>query len=258
MWRRMTLVALILTFIGCGHSEDEWQAQLAKYDALAQKNAASEAELEKARQHAVELEAQLEEMGLKVKDMDSMRTALEDYKKRAETLERIKARFDALRKKLEKLTNLGLKVEIRRNRMVISLPGDVLFASGRDKLRDEGQAVLRQVAEVIRNDADLSARQYQVAGHTDNKPLSTAKGMFRDNWGLSLMRAREVLVYLTSAEGEKGGGGGLDPTHWSASGYGDTDPVAPNADDDGRQKNRRVELILMPDVSEMLDLKSFL
>ena len=124
MWRRLTLVALVLTLVGCGHSEDEWQAQLAKYDALAQKNAATEAELEQARQRVTELEAQLEEMGLKVKDMDSMRAALEDYKKRAETLERIKARFEALRKKLEKLTNLGLKVEIRRNRMVISLPGE--------------------------------------------------------------------------------------------------------------------------------------
>lgn len=258
MWRRISLAALIVAMVGCGHSEDEWQAQLAKYDALAQRNAATEAELEKARARVGELEQQLEAMGLQVKEMDTMRAALEDYKKRADTLERIKARFEALRKKLEKLTNLGLKVEIRRNRMVISLPGDVLFASGRDQLRDEGKTVLAQVAEVIRTDADLAKRHYQVAGHTDNRPLAGTKGMFRDNWGLSLMRAREVLVFLTSDPAEKGGGGGLAVSNWSASGYGETDPIASNDEDDGRQKNRRVELILMPDVSEMLDLKSFL
>ena len=258
MWQRVILAILIASSAGCGYSEDEWQAQLAKYDALAQKNAAMETELAQARQRVTDLEGQLAAMGVQVREMDGMRTALEDYKKRADTLERIKAQFEALRKKLEKLTDLGLKVEVRRNRMVISLPGDVLFASGRDKLRDEGQSVLRQVAEVIRNDADLAKRHYQVAGHTDDKPLTTTRAMFRDNWGLSLMRAREVLVYLTSPADAKGGGGGLDMSHWSASGYGETDPVAPNTDDDGRQKNRRVELILMPDVEEMLDLKSFI
>lgn len=258
MWRRLILTALILTVVGCGYSEDEWQAQLAKYKALEHRNQATEAELQQAKQRVAELEAQLTDMGVKLGEMDSMRAALEDYKKRAETLERIKARFEALRKKLEKLTDLGLKVEIRKNRMVISLPGDVLFASGRDKLRDEGKSVLEQVAEVIKNDPDLAKRHYQVAGHTDNKPLTTTRGMFRDNWGLSLMRAREVLVFLTSPEDDRKGGGGLDVSHWSASGYGETDPIAPNTTDEGRQKNRRVELILMPDVSEMLDLKSFL
>jgi chemotaxis protein MotB len=258
MWQRVILAILIASLTGCGYSEDEWQAQLAKYDALAQKNAATETEMAQAKQRVTDLEGQLAAMGVQVREMDGMRAALEDYKKRADTLERIKAQFEALRKKLEKLTDLGLKVEVRRNRMVISLPGDVLFASGRDKLRDEGQSVLRQVAEVIRNDADLAKRHYQVAGHTDDKPLTTTRAMFRDNWGLSLMRAREVLVYLTSPADAKGGGGGLDMSHWSASGYGETDPVAPNTDDDGRQKNRRVELILMPDVEEMLDLKSFI
>lgn len=258
MWRRLILASLVLTLAGCGYSEDEWQAQLAKYDQLSQKQAATQAELDQARQKVTELEAQLGEMGIKLQGMDEMRTALEDYKKRAEMLERIKARFEALRNKLQKLTNLGLKVHIRNNRMVISLPGDVLFASGRDKLRDEGKDVLRQVAEVIRTDSQLASRHYQVAGHTDDKPLTTTRGMFRDNWGLSLMRAREVLVYLTSAADEKGGGGALDANHWSASGYGQTDPIVPNTDDDSRQKNRRVELVLLPDVEEMLDLKSFL
>src|SRR5690606_10717219 len=80
---------------------------------------------------------------------------------------------------------------------------------------------------------------------------------FKDNWGLSLMRARSVLLYLIApADAEKDPGGGLNRELWSASGYGDTDPVASNAGKFGRQKNRRVELIMMPNVEEMLDLKS--
>ena len=161
-----------------------------------------------------------------------------------------------MRDKLKKLTELGLKVEIRRNRMVIRLPGDVLFASGDDKLSKEGNTVVSAVAEVIRNDKQLSGRYFQVAGHTDNKPLKG--GRFGDNWGLSAMRARQVLLYMVSPVDAKEGGGGLTPERLHAAGYGDTDPVSKNDADDGRKQNRRVELVLMPDVEEMLDLKSLI
>jgi chemotaxis protein MotB len=68
------------------------------------------------------------------------------------------------------------------------------------------------------------------------------------------MRARSVLVLLTTPEDK--GGGGLAPANWSAAGFGDTGPVASNDTDDGRMKNRRVELVVQPDVEEMLNLKS--
>lgn len=252
------IVLACLGVVGCGHNEDEWQAQLAKYNDLNKKYGDKEAELAKVKAHVKELEKQLDEMGVKVQDMDKVKSALEDYKQRAAMLEKIKARFEMLRDKLKKLTDLGLKVEIRKNRMVISLPGDVLFASGKDELRDDGKKILSQVADVVRADPALASRQYQVAGHTDNTPLRATAGLYKDNWGLSVMRARSVLVYLSTPPTAKGGGGGLDATHWSAAGYGDTDPVVENVSDDGKQKNRRVELVLLPDVEEMLDLKSFI
>jgi chemotaxis protein MotB len=208
-----------------------------------------------------ELSAKLQEEGTAKErlaaDLEQMRQALEEYKRRAAQLEAIRARFDQLRKKLQKLTELGLKVEIRHNRMVISLPGDVLFASGQDTLRDEGLSVLGAVAEVIRTDKQLSKRYFQVAGHTDDRPLR-AGTRFGDNWGLSAMRARRVLLFLIGPLDDKVPGGGLDPKRMHAAGYGDTDPVADNTTDPGRQANRRVELVLMPDVEEMLDLKSLL
>jgi chemotaxis protein MotB len=264
----------VLAVTGCGYSEDEWQAQLAKYGQLngqfqreQQSHAETQAELQRTKERVEHLTAKLQEMGVNVEQLstekqrlssslDETRRALEEYKARAAQLEKIKARFEELRAKLQKLTNLGLKVQIRHNRMVISLPGDVLFASGEDKLKDEGKTVLGHVAEVIRKDQQLSARYFQVAGHTDNKPLSG--GAFKDNWGLSAMRARQVLVFLVGGTDAKGGGGGLDGAKLHAAGYGETDPIVDNGTDEGRQSNRRVELVLMPDVGEMLDLKSLI
>jgi chemotaxis protein MotB len=262
------IVPLVLA-LGCGYSEDQWQAQLAKYEALAQKSSGLEKELAAERDRVRRLNQELEKLGVKLsaegtekeqlsKNVEQMQAALEEYRERAQMLERIKARFDLLRKKLEKLTNLGLNVQIRQNRMVISLPGDVLFASGKDELKQDGQKILLQVAEVIRGDQSLASRLFQVAGHTDNQPLRRAAETFQDNWGLSLMRARQVLVFLISPSDSKGGGGALDPSRWSAAGYGDTDPITSNDSPAGRAKNRRVELILIPDVEEMLDLRSLL
>jgi chemotaxis protein MotB len=68
------------------------------------------------------------------------------------------------------------------------------------------------------------------------------------------MRAREVLVYLVSPADK--GGGGLSPSRWSAAGYGETDPVKGNDSPEGKQSNRRCELVVVPNVEEMLDLKS--
>ncbi|UQA60729.1 OmpA family protein [Polyangium aurulentum] len=267
-----TLVAALA--LGCGYSEEEWQAQLDKYNKLmADKNAsdaraaklAADLEAEKAR--VADLSQKLQAAGVDIgklneglqaaatkvsslsSTLEEREKALEEYRNRAKQLEAIKARFEMLRKKLDELTKLGLAVNIRKNRMVISLPGDVLFDSGRETLKKDGQAILVKVAGIIKNDPSLLGRDYQVAGHTDNKPL--AGGVFRDNWGLSLMRAREVLLFLVNEKG-----GQMPLARWSAAGFGDTDPIASNDTDEGRQKNRRCDIIVVPSVEEMLDLKA--
>jgi chemotaxis protein MotB len=270
-------LAVVLT-LGCGYSEEEWQAQLGKYNQLlADKNAGDQAaavrraqleqelQLEKVRVGELtkkltdagidlgKLNASLQETTAKASTLaatlEEREKALAEYKARAKQLEMIKARFEMLRKKLDELTKLGLAVNIRRNRMVISLPGDVLFDSGRDTLKKEGQEILLKVAGIIRNDPSLLGRDYQVAGHTDNKPFTG--GIYKDNWGLSLMRAREVLLFLVSDKG-----GTMPTSKWSGAGFGDTDPIATNDTDDGRQKNRRCDIIVVPSVEEMLDLKA--
>lgn len=252
--RRSAIVlslASCLLALGCGHSEEEWQAQLKKYQDLSNHDQQVANDLAAAKKHVADLEAQLKAMGANVEkqqaELADRDRALAEYKARAAKLEAIKARFDLLRHKLAELTKIGLEVHIHRNRMVISLPGDVLFDTGKDSLKKDGQDILMKVANVIRGDRSLVDRDYQVAGHTDSQPLQG--GVFKDNWGLSLMRAREVLVFLVQK-------GGLPRQHWAASGYADTDPVASNATKDGQQKNRRCDLVVVPEVDEMLDLKA--
>lgn len=267
--------------LACGPSKEEFQAEIdknrllsAEYAQEREAHQRTQDELDDARLRVTELRKQLEQMGVNLDALSSqvhqeatekarltqslqeLQAALDEYKRRAEQLETIRSRYEALQQKLAKLVDMGLKVEIRHNRMVIRLPGDVLFASGSDKLRKEGESVVAAVAEVIRNDAQLQQRYFQIAGHTDDRPISSTAGRFGDNWGLSAMRAREVLLFLIKDPAQ--GGGGLDVLKLHAAGYGDTDPIASNTSPEGRLQNRRVELVLMPDVEEMLDLKKML
>jgi len=259
------LLFLSLGLTACGYSQEEWDQKVRENEALTSQLKAqtdahkkSQADYQEAAQEVEELKKQLADRGANLDNLNAnlaeQRKALEEYARRTDQLDQIRKRFEVLQSKLQKLTQLGLKVEVRNNRMLIQLPGDVLFDSGQDSLKAEGKKIVQQVADVIRNDADLSKRHFQVAGHTDAKPL--VGGPFKDNWGLSAMRARSVLLLLTSAPDAKGVGGGLSPANWAAAGYADTDPVASNDTDEGRSKNRRVELVVQPDVEEMLNLKS--
>jgi chemotaxis protein MotB len=260
---RLAPFSLMLALTACGYSQSEWDQKVRENESLRnhlteqrQANKKCESDYAAALQEIDDLKRQLTERGINLENLNAslaeQRRALEEYARRTEQLDQIRKRFEALQAKLQTLTQFGLKVEVRNNRMLIQLRGDVLFDSGSDKLKKEGTEMLLKVAQIIREDADLSKRHFQVAGHTDSKPL--AGGTFKDNWGLSAMRARSVLVLLTTPQDK--GGGGLKPAHWSATGYADTDPVSTNENDEGRQKNRRVELVVQPDVEEMLNLKS--
>jgi len=260
--------------VGCGYSEEEYQAQVhARERAEADLKAAQKQIVDDKKKYDDSMSAQdklkadLKKLGV---DLDAAKTnaeqlekALKEYKEKADTLEAIEKRFRELKARLDKLNSIGLKVVVRNNRMVIQLPGDVLFDSGKDELKESGKEVLLQVADVIRNDPTLSTRDFQVAGHTDNAKYPP-QGQFKDNWGLSLARSRQVLLFLTGTPGDraakdpkKRGGGGLDTKHWSASGFGDTDPQAGSVEHQTSEemgRNRRVELVLQPNVEEMLNI----
>jgi chemotaxis protein MotB len=262
-----------LALSGCGHSEDEWQGAQrtiaglkADLDASKKQHDEDAKKFSDAQTEIDDLKTKLKDLGVGLSKSEAERTnlkqAMAEYEARLKQLDDMKARFRDLKSRLDKLTATGLRVQIRHNKMVIALPGDVLFDSGKDSLKPEGKKILKQVAEIIKSDSTLSTRDFQVAGHTDKEPYGA--GPFLDNWGLSLMRARQVLTFMVDPDhgvDAKGlpTGGGLSPTHWAAAGYGAMDPTSGSVEAQSReeeQRNRRVELVLQPDVAEMLDIKN--
>jgi chemotaxis protein MotB len=122
--------------------------------------------------------------------------------------------------------------------MVVAMPNDVLFDSGRTEIKRAGQAVLKAVASVLKT----VPRRFQVAGHTDNVPIQTER--FPSNWELASARALEVIRFMTVQ--------GVAPATLSAAGYGEFDPVASNDSEDGRRRNRRIEITLQPNIDEIV------
>ncbi|HVH46094.1 MAG TPA: OmpA family protein [Labilithrix sp.] len=269
------VAALALALGGCGHTDEEMAAKQREIDKLAADLKAAKAQiaddqgkLSESMNSIDKMKEQLKQAGLSLDksqgEAAKLQQALTEYKQRADQLAVIEARFRELRTKLDKLNQFGVKVVPRNNRLVVQLPGDILFDSGKDELKQQGKEVLSQVAEVIRSDKDLNNRYFLVAGHTDNVKYPPG-GPFKDNWGLSLMRARQVTLFLVDdhkADPKKKGdvaGGGLKPSRWAAVGYAEFDPIAGTVEaqsKDEMQKNRRVELVVQPNVEEMLNLGS--
>jgi chemotaxis protein MotB len=271
VWSGVTALALALG--GCGHTDEEMAAKQREIDKLAADLKAAKAQIaddqgkfSEASNQIEKMKEQLKQAGISLDksqgEAAKLQQALTEYKQRADQLAVIEARFRELRSKLDKLNQFGVKVVPRNNRLVVQLPGDILFDSGKDELKQQGKEVLSQVAEVIRSDKDLNNRYFLVAGHTDNVKYPPG-GAFKDNWGLSLMRARQVTLFLVDdhkADPKKKGdvaGGGLNPRRWAAVGYAEFDPIAGNVESqtkEDQQKNRRVELVVQPNVEDMLNL----
>lgn len=162
-------------------------------------------------------------------------------KQRDAAEERLKA-FRQLYDRFRALVDTGkLQVDFRNGQMVLKLPAEVLFASGKAKLSDTGEKALTEVLNIL---VEFKDRRFLIAGHTDNQPLRG--GRFDNNWELSTARALSVLEYMVKA--------GFDSKNLGAAGYGEWDPVAPNDTAENRQLNRRIEIILVPDLSELPNL----
>ena len=126
--------------------------------------------------------------------------------------------------------------------LVITFVGDVLFDSGKAKIRPEAYEALDKVARVLNeNVPDLSIG---IEGHTDNVPIRLSK--WKSNWELSSARALSVLHYLVDDKG-------VAADRVSAIGYGEYSPVASNDTKAGRQDNRRVEIVILPKVTKVKD-----
>jgi chemotaxis protein MotB len=171
--------------------------------------------------------------------LQATNTQLEDLARQKAAADARAATYKALTDRLRSMIDAGkLSVRIRKGRMLISLPNDVLFDSGSAALKKAGQDAIGQVAQAL---AGFTDRQFLVAGHTDDKPIHSAR--FPSNWELSTERAVVVTRFLISK--------GLRPDSLGAVGYGEFDPAVPNDTGEHRAQNRRIEIQLQPNLSEL-------
>ncbi len=171
--------------------------------------------------------------------VQEMTTALAELQKRKEEAESRIAEYRALLVKFKSLIDAGkLKVRIIDGRMVVVLASDVLFASGSATLSKDGKAAIAEVAQLL---ASIPNRKFQIEGHTDNVPISTAQ--YPSNWELAAARAITVLKTMIDA--------GMPTDRISAASFGESKPAAPNDTPEGRAQNRRIEIIIVPDLSTL-------
>jgi len=186
------------------------------------------------------------------REIEQMKKDLEARKKmidkQARELEQAQAKLADLQKKLKqrekeiadlrkKLGALGEEVKVRREgeKIVLTVLGETLYEPGKAQLTAHGKQVLDRVMKIIRD--QFPDREILVRGHTDSQPIKYSG--WKSNWELGAARALGVLHYLMEKHGVKG-------ENISAATYAYYRPVADNATAEGRRKNRRAEIVILP------------
>jgi chemotaxis protein MotB len=145
----------------------------------------------------------------------------------------------------QEIQDKQVKLQMMEKGLVITVVGDVLFDSGKAKVRTEAYSILDKVASVL--EEDVPQLNVGIEGHTDNVQIQYSS--WKSNWELSTARALSVLHYLVDKKG-------ISPERISAIGYGEYRPVASNDTKDARQLNRRVEIVIIPQLTKAKDTKN--
>jgi chemotaxis protein MotB len=230
-WLLLVCAALALPLSGCMVAESTYLKKVDEAESLEKSLAACEqkggeqavriAALEKQRD---ELAAQLEEQKKKVVHVETARE--ETSKTYAQMIEKMKS----------EIAEGQVTITELKGRLTVNMVDAILFDSGKADIKPEGRQVLQKVAEVIGQAEDKAIR---VEGHTDNVKIGGALARaFASNWELSAARAINVARYLQRL--------GVDPALLSAAAYGEYRPVSENDTPEGRAKNRRIEIVLVP------------
>lgn len=140
--------------------------------------------------------------------------------------------------------NKGLTITTKNGKVYVSLDEKLLFKTASWDIDANGKNALKKLAGVLEKNPDI---QITIEGHTDNVPYNPGSGQLKDNWDLSVKRATTVVRVLL--EGSK-----IDPGRLTAAGHSEFMPVDSRNTSDARQKNRRTEVVLTPDLSELYEL----
>jgi len=210
---------------------------------LTEENKSYQTRIEELETELAALNGQLEDLaqkqGITAKELADLRA---EKAKREKELQVYKNLFAELKAMVDAGT---IEVVFRKGRMTLKLSNAILFDSGKDKLREEGKAAVAQLVPALTKVGD---REFLVAGHTDNVPIRTAR--FKNNWELSTARAVSMVTQMVE-EGYPG-------NRLGAAGFGEFDPIASNDTEEGKEQNRRIEIILMPNLGEIPGMKEML
>ena len=188
-----------------------------------------------------------ESLRKELSSMDEMVAGLEEKlqmeKSMAKTkIEELKSTYDSLASELKRqLKSKETTIREFEQKLSITFVDRVLFDSGQATITAEGRRILTRVGEILKN---VHGMQIRVVGHTDNRPIRKEyQHKFPSNWELSSARAAAVVRYFQRESG-------LDPKSLETAGRSFYRPVASNETGEGRAQNRRVEVIIAPDLQE--------
>ena len=193
-----------------------------------------EENLESSKRRNEELEINLREREEKVRELEGI---LAEKERAVNELKKLVSNA------LLNFKENDLTVEIKNGKVYVSLAEQLLFKSGSIVVDPKGVAAIKKLAEAIRSSEDI---RIMVEGHTDNVPVSKVSQYMKDNWDLSVMRATSIVKILTDA--------GVDPQQITAAGRGEFAPITSNDLPEGRQINRRTEIILTPKLDELFQV----
>jgi chemotaxis protein MotB len=182
---------------------------------------------------------------------DSLSVSLAEREKKVKELEQVLANKDkAVQELRAKISNAllnfkenDISVKVKNGKVYVSLAEQLLFKSGSIDVDAKGVNALQQLARAIKDQRDINI---MVEGHTDNVPISKKSQYMTDNWDLSVMRATSITKILTKA--------GVVPKQITASGRGEYSPLTGNDSDVNKQKNRRTEIIITPNLDELFKI----
>lgn len=148
------------------------------------------------------------------------------------------ALVQSLKGALGDLSDTDIEISVEKGVVIVNISDKLLFASGSTRVNQRAREVLGKVATVVNNKPDFD---FIVEGHTDDVPIAT--DAIKDNWDLSVLRATSVVRILQNDYG-------VDPTRMTAGGRSQYIPVASNSSADGRAKNRRTRIAVLPKIDQ--------
>ena len=233
--------ATLLLVTGCV-SSSTFDEQVLKSNQLSMEVAELNEQLAESEQQKMSLQQNLDEANRTIESLDlhtrNLAAEVEQERlAREATVSKMKTAYGQLQQQMQKEIQRGeITISELQGRLTVNKVDSILFSSGSAKVKEEGLKVIQRVGDIVKgvNDKDI-----QVEGHTDNIPISSRlKNRFPSNWELSTARAVAVVQILLDM--------GIEGERLSAAGYGEFRPIADNATREGRAQNRRIQIVLVP------------